>query len=934
MSIINPRSLKTLLPMLIFGATLLFVMLALLITDISDRHYLQRSTEQQIRQQGARLVRLAQLDLQRDPQQLNRELMLSVSGLGQASAALLDPQGKVLFASQQRWLGAMATKLWPALPLSAGIQPRVELDGNTITGWFPYAYPAAKGELASTRRGWIMLSYDLSRQLLERRLDNLRSQLPLLLLIVLAVSLFAYWLHLQVSRPLNRLKDALETIHQGDLDVRVGEQGVLELRSVTRAFDHMAGQLARETRLLREQRDFDHALLQALPALVVAVNREGYIELANDKVAELLGKPVTVLAGQSLVALDHGEQLQQALRSLFSGRVEEVHQLQVRLENKQWEQSRLLSWNLRKIHEDLVLAVGEDVTDQAMAHQRLRMAQTVFDNLNETLMITDQQQRIIAVNPAFTGLMGYREDEVLGRRPALLRSGLHDASFYQDIWDSIQRFGQWQGEIWDRRKDGSVLPLWQSISAVYDEHNELVHYVAAGVDLSPLKKAQDRHSWLSEHDPLTGLLNRGGLQERLQQYQSTALSGKSHGVVMVLNLDRFNRVNEGLGAQCGDELLKEVALRLRSQFTESTELARLAADEFAILLPPQFGSERDASEQARELTSHIFLTLSQPLTLQQQVFHLTASLGVAIYGASHGADDSLPLHQAGIALNAVKNGAGNRLAFFEPGMENAVREAFDLEAALTKALAMRGEQCPFRLYLQPQVSVEDGLFRSFEVLMRWQDAEQGLIPPGLFIPVAERSGLIVPLGKWLVDSACALMATMQQQCLNHAVAINISPRQFSESSFVEDIETALERHQVAPERLILEVTEGLLIDNPAHVVATMKVLADKGIRFSIDDFGTGYSSLAYLKKLPIRELKIDRGFIKDLPADKDDGAIVDTIIAMAKHLKLDVVAEGVETEAQEAFLHARGHILAQGYRYGRPEPAAYWLEQLQAGGTP
>ncbi|MDM7322876.1 MAG: EAL domain-containing protein [Gammaproteobacteria bacterium] len=948
--------LKTVLPLLMFGVSLFFSLLMLLVADVLEQKQVIAEAEAQLREKGARLTRLAELDLVRDPMRLEREIMLSAAENEPTHIALFDPQGTVRYASQLEWLGRMAREVAPRLDaeryasIRAGIEPVLMRDGLRLMIWVPYADPPRPGELSSSRRGLIYIARDLSNRIAVRRMEILRSELPLLGLGLLLVMLFAFWLNRGVTTPLQALDEAMGRVMSGDLNVRVGRRGVFELADLTASFDRMVEWLARETDSLRQQRNFNQTLLQALPALVVVVDGKGDIVLVNLRAAELLGGPQKVLQGQSFaqfVPEDERSILLPVFPRLCRGDLGTVKDIDTSLIATDGS-IRRINWLLHRVEVPdtpmsapdaegcgaLVLMVGEDVTLQRLAEARLHLAQTVFDHISETLMITDPELRIVAVNPAFSRILGYTEAEVLGKTPALFQSGLHDAAFYRQLWHHLLTTGHWQGEIWDRRKDGTLIPLWQSISVVRDTHGRLLHYVANASDLSALKQAQERSAWLAEHDALTGLFNRLGFLARLREALSQATESGLYGAVVVFDLDRFKSINEGRGPQWGDALLAGVGERLSKTAPKSAHLARLAADEFAVLLPPEQNDPTTAAEVALRQAEVLRAALRLPLEVRGESFQISASLGIALYppqepvSADHCED---VLNQATLAMHTAKTAGGERVEFFERAMGERVRNAFDLERALARTLAMPKEEQPFQLFLQPQVD-SVGELRGFEALVRWYDPEQGMISPAQFIPIAEQSGLISALGEWVLDRACYYLGQLGRAGRTLSMAVNISPRQFAAADFVTRVSEALTRHGAAPEQLVLEVTEGLLIDNPGHTIATMLDLARLGVRFSIDDFGTGYSSLAYLKRLPIHELKIDRSFIRDLPQDSNDAVIVETIIAMAAHLKLAVVAEGVETEAQAAFLRERGQVIAQGFLYGRPEPAEDWLGRVFAGG--
>jgi diguanylate cyclase (GGDEF)-like protein/PAS domain S-box-containing protein len=964
MNPLQPRRLKTFLPLLMFSATLAFSLLSLLVLDVSERARLIAELEAHLREEGARLARLAELDLARDPARLEREIMLHAAEEGQVHTALFDAEGKVRYASVLDWVGREAAEVEPMLDaaryarISAGIEPYLVRDGLRLMLWVPYAAPPGPGELSSTRRGLIHIDYDLSERVAVRRAENLRNELPLLMLGLVVVVIFAFWLDRGVTAPLQALRAAMGRVMGGDLDARVGRRGVFELAELTASFDRMVEWLQHKTRSLRQQRDFDHTLLQALPALVVAVDGEGRIVLANRRVAEVLNGVPEGLAGQpfSVLTPQSAEPFLRLFARLRDGELDEISGIEAPLPAADGS-VRWIRWSLRRLDgvqaellsglgpadeaqpsnaaaETVVLAVGEDVTAQRAAESRLRLAQTVFDHLDETLLITDPERRIIAVNPAFTRIMGYAEEEVVGKTPAELKSGLHDAGFYRQLWHSLHITGQWQGEIWDRRKDGTLIPLWLTISVVRDEHGRLLHYVANASDLSALKQAQERSAWFAEHDPLTGLLNRAGFLARLREHLAQAAETGQHGAALVLNLDRFKSVNEGRGPQWGDALLIAVGERLRQHAPVGVELARLAADEFAILLPPGQAEATAAAELALRMAETLRSALRLPLEVHAETFLVTASFGIALYPPSEPEGMELSeetLRRGNLAMHAAKAEGGDQVEFFERGMGDRVRSAFDLEHALARALAAREGEWPFQLFFQPQVDATGALL-GFEALVRWIDPQQGMISPAQFIPVAEQSGLIAALGDWVLDRACFHLGQLSRAGRALSIAVNVSPRQFTASDFVARVSQSLARHGAEPGLLMLEVTEGLVIDNPGRTISTMLELARLGVRFSIDDFGTGYSSLAYLKRLPIHELKIDRSFIRDLPHDGDDAVIVDTIMAMAEHLKLMVVAEGVETEEQAAFLRERGAIVMQGFLFGRPEPAEAWLARLEPTG--
>jgi diguanylate cyclase (GGDEF)-like protein/PAS domain S-box-containing protein len=564
-----------------------------------------------------------------------------------------------------------------------------------------------------------------------------------------------------------------------------------------------------------------------------------------------------------------------------------------------------------------------DQSEIRLAQARQRLSARVFESTSEGITITDIDGVIQAVNPAFTRITGYTEAEVRGKRSSVLRSGRHDQAFYQAMWQQLVGAGQWQGEIWNRRKNGEVYPEWITISAVHDDSGEVSHYVAVFTDITALRKAQEQAEWLAWHDPLTGLPNRALFMERLGQTLANAQRDGRYADVLILDLDRFKDINDARGIAIGDRLLGAVGERLRGALREGDSLARLTADEFAILLPRMYSDTEQAARQALSVAEKLRALISRPFELDGEAFRLGVSIGVALFPESPDESTADVLRQADTALHRAKQDGGDRVVFFENTMGEIARGRFQLEHELRHAI----DHDELRLFLQPQVDMRGGIV-AFEALVRWQHPERGLVPPGAFIAAAEESGLIAQIDGWVLADVCRLLSRLDGAGHPLRIAVNISPRHFREEDFVARVRRHLATSGADPSHLVLEVTEGLMIDDPAAVVGKMTVLTDMGIHFSIDDFGTGYSSLAYLKRLPIHELKIDRSFIQDAPTDPNDAALVETILAVASHLNLQVVAEGVETPEQARFLSDRGDVIQQGYLHGRPAPAEDWVARL------
>jgi diguanylate cyclase (GGDEF)-like protein/PAS domain S-box-containing protein len=569
-----------------------------------------------------------------------------------------------------------------------------------------------------------------------------------------------------------------------------------------------------------------------------------------------------------------------------------------------------------------------DITESKRVEERLSLAALVFETTGEGILVTDVEGNIIAVNPAFTHITGYHEAEVIGKNPRILKSGLHDKAFYREFWLSLTQKGIRVGEVVNRRKNGEEYAQWEAISSVKDAAGKTTGYVAVFSDMSEIKLAQDKVEQLAWRDPLTGLANRALF---LRQVEQTLVSAKRENIfaaALLLDLDRFKEINEARGLAIGDALLRAVAERFTKTLHADDLLARLDSDEFGILLPRLRGSREAAGREALAVAEKLRAALREALDLNGELIHVDASIGIAILPDSQLATAVEVLRQADMAMAKAKTDGRARTMFFEMAMGETVKERFQIEAELH--LAIKVDQ--LRLYLQPQVNAE-GVQVGAEALVRWQHPTRGLIPPGLFIPLAESSDLIVSLDRWMLSNVCRVLAKLDTQGRSLRLSVNISPRHFKQADFVDEIKRQLAASGADPSHLVLELTEGIVIGDIGDVIAKMTTLSTLGIHFSIDDFGTGYSSLAYIKRLPIHELKIDRSFIQDCTTDPNDAALVEAILAIAKLLHFQVVAEGVETIAQADFLNARGSVIHQGYLYGRPQPLEQWLASLPGSGT-
>lgn len=561
------------------------------------------------------------------------------------------------------------------------------------------------------------------------------------------------------------------------------------------------------------------------------------------------------------------------------------------------------------------------LADSKLAEDELRIAAATFD-IQQAILITDADANILRVNQAFQAITGYSEDEVIGRNPRIFQSGRHDAAFYQDMWAALLDTGKWSGEIWDQRKNGEIFPKSMNITAVYGEQQRVTQYVAVFSDISRRKKSEHDIHQLAFYDPLTQLPNRRLFAERLQQALVVSARSHNYGALLFMDMDNFKTINDIRGHATGDLLLIEVARRLRHCVREGDTVARLGGDEFVVLLEELSHQSDEAAKQSELVADKIRNELAQPYLLDEFECQSSTSIGARLFfGQQESAGEVLK--HADVAMYQAKAAGRNTIRFFDPAMQTILNQRDEMHMALRSAL----QKQQFELYYQVQVDSQHKPLGA-EVLLRWKHPEQGLIPPLEFIPLAEETGLIVPIGLWVLRTSCDLLSTWQRdgRTRDLTLAVNVSAKQFRQTDFVLQVQRILLESGAKPSHLKLELTESIVLENVEDTIAKMRELKLLGISFSMDDFGTGYSSLSYLKRLPLDQIKIDQSFVRDITTDPNDAAIVQTIIAITEAMGLNVIAEGVETEAQLHFLASRGCHAYQGYLFSKPVP----LDQFRA----
>jgi diguanylate cyclase (GGDEF)-like protein/PAS domain S-box-containing protein len=572
------------------------------------------------------------------------------------------------------------------------------------------------------------------------------------------------------------------------------------------------------------------------------------------------------------------------------------------------DSQRLLSHANRSLERQ----VADDTIKLEENQAVLNLMAKVFANTGEGILITDAANRIIQINAAFSHLTGFTEAEVLGKDPKILSAGITAKEVYAEMWSALAKNGCWQGELWDRRKTGEIYPKWLSINVIRDKHGKTSHHIGSFSDISERKSSEAKILHLAYHDPLTQLPNRLNLYERLTQTLNFAKRNDTRAAVMLIDLDQFKAVNDTLGHHVGDQLLIEVASRLKLSIRDSDIVARLGGDEFVVVLS---GIESD--DAAAGVARKISQTVSAPYLIAGNPLRTSPSIGISIYPDNATEIGDL-VRFADVAMYDAKARGRGIYQFYAPEMSQESSSRMALEADLRSAL----EKHQFLLHYQPQLDLRTGRLTGVEALVRWQHPTRGLVPPAEFIPLAEEIGLIAALGDWVMRESCQQLGAWRKEGITHIrMSVNLSPIQFQDGGLTDRVQAILEQYGLPSESLDLEITESMAMNSPDETIAMLRQLEETGVLLSIDDFGTGYSSLAYLKLFPLHTLKIDRSFVKDIETDPNDADICDVIVLLAHKLGLEVIAEGVETQEQLKFLISIGCERLQGYLLSKPLPA-------------
>ena len=656
---------------------------------------------------------------------------------------------------------------------------------------------------------------------------------------------------------------------------------------------------------------------------VMQLDFAGYITHWSPAAERMFGYSAGESVGHHVLMLYAEDESEGEIAELFLEQGSSL--LEVRRRKKSGEVFRA-GMSLSPLHDEdgevcgLAVRLSE-IFDKLNEQDKRRLHARIIEDSDQGILITDNNERIVSINTAFTRITGYTAAEAIGQTPDLLRSGLHDAGFRAEVRAAMHGSGPWVGEIVGKRKNGELFPQSVTISVVRNEEDQITHAFSIFSDISRHKEAEARLQRLANYDTITGLPNRSLLTQLLNQALSLARRSNDHGALLFISLNRMASINYSLGHEVGNDLICQVGLKFRQTLRDEDVLARIDGDKFAVAL---FHIEK--REHAGIVAKKLLRALEQPFEVESNVLHVDASIGIAVY-PEDSLDTGFLTRYADVAMMRLLQGEGKGFLFYSPEMNLRAKEHLRIEGELRHALGA-GELC---LHYQPKVSLRNGRIVGAEALLRWQHAERGTISPGSFIGVAEETGLILDIGDWVLEEACRQMRRWHDADLQiPPVAVNLSARQF-DAELPARLQVLLERHGVAPEQIKLEITESLLVRGPENVIPIMNRLVAMGVALALDDFGTGYSSLSYLKKFPITSLKIDRSFVVGLPHEENDCAIARAIVTMAQQLRQEIVAEGVETMEQMRFLRELGCDQLQGFLFSKALTAEDYASLVRNG---
>ncbi len=861
------------------------------------------------------------------------------------SVLLLDDAGRVLAANRYAWRGRQVSEVLPGFDMRRFAQVQqgrmpvffsMGRGGVRTASMQPFQLPVKSGEVRSQRQGVVYVGFNLARERQMMREVVLKARAPDIAATLLLIIFLGWQLHRHVAAPLARLARAADRLRRGHLDVTVPEQGAQEIVMLAESFNAMARAVQEAQAKLANSEERLTITLHSIGDAILATDADERIMLMNPVAerltgwpqAEALGRPVAEVF--TIVDAFTGAPAEGPVATVVRDRRVVGMTDQIMLVARDGTRHHISdsAAPIRDAHDALqgVVLVFRDISDEYRLREALANSELHFRTLansGQALVWTSGlDMGCDYFNEPWLRFTGRTLEQELGGG---WTEGVHPDDLarsletYQTAFAARMPFTM---EYRLRNASGEYRWIIDQGSPRYDTQGQFLGYVGHCLDITDAKRAEVEIERLAYHDALTGLPNRILLLDRLTQALATARRSRRCGALMFVDLDQFKRINDVHGHATGDAVLCEVAERLEYFLREEDTVARLGGDEFVILLPDLTASLDEAGSLVMAVAEKIRSRLESPITISGQEFVSSASIGITVFPKDVETVDDL-MREADTAMYRAKERGRNALAYFEPTMQAAVTERYALDRELREAVRAHS----FELYLQSQVNA-DGWVIGAEALLRWCQPQRGMVMPANFISLMEESGLIVPMGDWVLREACMLIARLNAEGRGLPIAVNVSPRQFHQVGFVQRVTEILATAGADPHCLTLEITESLLVEHASEAVARMTELAALGLRFAIDDFGTGYSSLAYLKRLPLVELKIDKSFVQDIPHDPNDVALVETILSMARHLHFDVVAEGVENEAQLDFLRQHGCERFQGYYFQEPLEISEWIEQL------
>ncbi|WP_333875841.1 EAL domain-containing protein [Methylobacter sp.] len=744
----------------------------------------------------------------------------------------------------------------------------------------------------------------------------------------------------RLSKPIITLTDMTQSLSRGDFTQQISSHGYRETAELSQLFNSMVEQVNNTlSRLKTSEYELEQKIVERTSGLYEhhrkyysvirstnegfwQVDKEGRLLEVNPAYARLSGYSETELVGMRITDLEAQEAPEKTAEHIRNIMLHETDTFETRHRRKDgsvWD----VEVNASFIDEDggYFVAFFKDITERIRAKQELRIAATAFET-QEGIIITDADEIIVRVNRAFTQITGYMPEEAIGHKPSILKSGRHNQEFYRTMHCALQSDGQWEGEIWDRHKDGHIYPKWLAITAVTDNAERITHYVGNFTDITERKTSEEKIRSLAFYDTLTELANRRLLTERVEHAIAIQARTGYYGALLFLDLDNFKLLNDTQGHGVGDELLVEVAHRLKACVRETDTVARLGGDEFIVLLGELGTTSDSAAFQVKTVAEKIVSALAEPYILSSVVHNCSSSMGIVLFCDSGTTANSV-LAQADTAMYAAKKSGKNTYRFFDPAMQQELEHRAKFESALRQAI----NNNQLKLFYQPQVDDKKQMI-GVEALIRWNHPELGLIPPARFIPLAEETDIILIIGRWVLETACAQLKVWRSLPLarNLSIAVNVSAKQFYQPGFVDEVRGIMVRYDIEPKQLKLELTESMVLKEIDIAIAKMLELKSIGIVLAMDDFGTGYSSLSYLKNLPFDQIKIDKSFMENLMGNNNDAYIIHSVITLGKLMQIAVIAEGVEDTEQDELLKSLGCTVFQGYLFGKPLP----IEELES----